>query len=94
MVLPNRIALYLTAAAGLLGALAPVVADLDIESVAGIAAGLAAIAAVVYKWLDGWQKYEERTALEPLIEDQLGAGIVAPGGPPPVEGGPRAAPPA
>ena len=69
--MPNRIAVYLTVAAGLLGALAPVVADLDIESVAGIAAGLAAIAAVVYKWLEGWQKYEERTALEPLVQEQL-----------------------
>ena len=27
---------------------------------AGIAAGLAAASAVVYKWLDGWQKYEAR----------------------------------
>ena len=58
--LPNRIAVYLTSAAALAAALAPVVADLDIESVAGIAAGLAAISAVVYKWLDGWQKYEAR----------------------------------
>ena len=56
--LPNRLALYLTAAAALLGALAPIVADLDIESVAGIAAGLAAVSAVVYKWLDGWSKWE------------------------------------
>ena len=58
MPLPNRLALYLTAGAALLGALAPIVADLDIESVAGIAAGLAAVAAVVYKWLDGWSKWE------------------------------------
>jgi hypothetical protein len=93
MVLPNRIALYLTAAAGLLGALAPIVADLDWTSTVGIAAGLAAITGVVYKWLDGWQKYEERTALEPLVEEQLGANIVPPGGPPPVEGGPRSVPP-
>ena len=88
--MPNRIAVYLTVAAGLLGALAPVIADLDIESVAGIAAGLAAIAAVVYKWLEGWQKYEERTALEPLVEQQLGAGVVDPSAPPPA---PRQVPP-
>ncbi|HEY5708595.1 MAG TPA: hypothetical protein VIS51_04305 [Solirubrobacterales bacterium] len=66
---PNRIALYLTVAAGVLGALAPVVANLDISSVAGIAAGLAAISAVVYKWLDGWQKYEGQE----VLLDQLDA---------------------
>ena len=79
--LPNRIALYLTAAAALLGALVPIVADLDIESVAGIAAGLAAISAVVYKWLDGWSKYErgEGVGLLPGEPDdrfdEAGAGI-------------------
>jgi hypothetical protein len=55
---PNRIAVILTALAALCAGLAPVVADLDWESTAGIIAGISSITAVVYKWLDGWQKYE------------------------------------
>lgn len=39
-------------------ALAPVVADLDLTSTAGVIAGIAAIAAVALKWLQGWQQYE------------------------------------
>lgn len=66
--LPNRIALYLTTIAGLLTALAPVVADLDTTSTAGLIGGFAGIALVVQKWLDGWQKYEDRTALDNLEE--------------------------
>lgn len=56
---PNRVAVYLTALAALAGGLAPVVADLDIQSTAGIVAAIAAITAVVNKWLSGWQKYEQ-----------------------------------
>jgi hypothetical protein len=56
--LPNRLAVYLTATAALAGGLAPVIGDLDWESTAGIAAGLATILGVAYKWLDGWSKYE------------------------------------
>jgi hypothetical protein len=56
--LPNRLALYLFAAASLCGALAPVVADFDFESTAGIAAALASFAAILFKWLDNWGKYE------------------------------------
>ena len=56
--LPNRVALYLTAAAGLLGGLAPVIANLDFASTAGIAAGLGAVSLVVFKWMDGWSKWE------------------------------------
>ena len=68
---PNRIALYLTVAAGLLGAIAPVVADMDITSVAGIAAGLGAIAVVVYKWLDGWQRFEAHQFFEQETTPEL-----------------------
>ena len=82
--MPNRIAVYLTAAAALLGGLAPVVADLDIDSTVGIAAGLAALTGIVWKWLEGWQKYEERTALEPFVEQQLGTTIAEEAAGPPV----------
>ena len=74
MPLPNRLALYITGAASLLAALAPVVADLDWTSTAGIAAGLASFAAVMYKWLDNWGKWErdeeERNAreLSPMVD--------------------------
>lgn len=71
--LPNRIALYLTSIAALLVALAPVVADLDWTSTAGLIGGLGAIALVVNKWLEGWQKYEERQDLEPLVQEQIEA---------------------
>lgn len=57
---PNRIAVYLTALAALAAALAPVLADLDTASTAGIIAGLAALAGVVVTWLRGWQRYEDR----------------------------------
>ena len=45
-------------------------ADLDFESVAGIAAGLAAFSAVIFKWLDGWQKYESRVDESILPADE------------------------
>jgi hypothetical protein len=93
MPLPNRTAVYLVAGLALLGALAPVIADMDFESVAGIAAGLAAISAVAYKWLDGWSKYErgegqallpgeladefDETAAEPIPESAVAAARVS-----------------
>jgi hypothetical protein len=63
---PNRIAVILTALAALCAGLAPVVADLDWESTAGIIAGISSITAVVYKWLDGWQKYEHDVRVDVL----------------------------
>lgn len=57
---PNRIAVYLTAIAALAGGAAPIVADLDLSSTAGVVAGLAALTAVVDRWLKGWQSHEER----------------------------------
>lgn len=72
--LPNRIVAIITAVLGLAAALAPVVADLDWESTAGIIAGIGVVAGVALKWLDGWQKYEERTDLEGLVKDQISAG--------------------
>lgn len=60
--LPNRVAIYLTAALSLAIGVLPLVADLDWTSTAGLVAGLVPILAVVYKWLDGWQAYEARSA--------------------------------
>lgn len=59
---PNRIAVYVTAVAALLGALAPAVANLDLTSTVGVIGGLATLLAVVRKWLDGWQAHEHRQA--------------------------------
>jgi hypothetical protein len=58
--LPNRIAVALTAVAALFGGLAPVVANLDLSSTAGVVAGLLSLTTVVNKWLEGWQKHEAR----------------------------------
>lgn len=58
MLAPNRIAVYLTALAALGAALAPVVADMDWTSTAGVIAGVLGLVTVVTKWLDGWQAYE------------------------------------
>lgn len=59
---PNRVAVYLTAVAGLCTALAPAVANLDVTSTVGAVGGLAAVAAVVDRWLKGWQADEARKA--------------------------------
>lgn len=74
--LPNRVATYAAALAALCAAVVPVLADLDWTSTVGVIGGVGILAAVVYKWLDGWQKYEERTALEPLLEQQAGANVI------------------
>ena len=58
--LPNRFALYLGAAATFIGGLAPVVADLDWQSTAGVIVGLGAIATYVNVFVLGWQKHEDR----------------------------------
>lgn len=59
---PNRIAVYLTALSGLSAAVAVPVANLDTSSTVGVLGGLVAILGVAVKWLDGWQKYEDRRA--------------------------------
>lgn len=58
---PNRVAVFLTAGAGLLSALAPVVADLNLTDTTQILGSLAAVVVVVHKWLSGWQQYEHRS---------------------------------
>lgn len=55
----GRIAAILGGVAGIAAALAPVVANLDVTSTVGVVGGIGAVAAVVIKWLDGWQKYEQ-----------------------------------
>ena len=69
MPLPNRLATYAAALAALCAAIVPVLADLDWTSTVGIIGGVGALSAVVWKWLDGWQKYEERVALEPILPE-------------------------
>ena len=70
--LPNRLALYLTAAAALLAALVPVVADLDWESTAGVIAGITALTGVVSVWLRGWSQWERSVVPPggPLVEPE------------------------
>lgn len=64
--LPNRIALYLTAIGDLAAAVAPFVVDFGgSEKVVAYTGTIIALNAVVIQWLQGWQKYEERVALEP-----------------------------
>ena len=60
--LPNRLALYLGAAAALLAGLAPLVLDTDWESTAGILAFIGALTALVDRFLRGWQIYENNPA--------------------------------
>lgn len=59
---PNRIAVVVAAAITLALAALPVVADMDWTSTAGIVAGIVAVLGIVQKWLDGWQKHEDRIA--------------------------------
>jgi len=54
----GRIVTILGAAAGLATALAPALANLDFASTGGLVGGMLAIAAIVSKWLSGWQSYE------------------------------------
>lgn len=58
--LPNRAALILGSVAALLGGAAPLVADMDWESTAGVIAGVIALATYVNNFVTGWQKHEER----------------------------------
>lgn len=55
----GRVATYIGGVAALLAALTPAIANLDVTSTVGVIGGAGALAAVVVKWLDGWQKYEQ-----------------------------------
>lgn len=73
---PNRLAVYLTAAAGLLEGLALVVAQADVTTTVGAVGAFLGVVKVVDKWLDGWQAYEAAypgearvMAVKPLARD-------------------------
>src|SRR5262245_31427595 len=55
----GKIVTVLGAVATLAAALAPALANLDFASTGGLVGGVLALAVVVSKWLDGWQKYEQ-----------------------------------
>lgn len=74
---PNRIALYITAAASLLGGLAPIVGDLDTTSTAGVLVSVAALVALARKFLDGWQAMEKAEYQARLIDMERVAHIEA-----------------
>ncbi|MGZ6587116.1 MAG: hypothetical protein ACXVHX_22735 [Solirubrobacteraceae bacterium] len=59
---PNRVVALLTALLGLGAAVAVPLAHLDWSSTASVIAGLGTVASVAVKYLDGWQKHEERNA--------------------------------
>lgn len=65
--LSNRAAIYIAALVALAGGLAPIVGDLDWTSTVGVLTAVATIGAVVVKWLDGWQAYEARADVDPLV---------------------------
>jgi hypothetical protein len=60
MFAPNRIAVYLLIITGVAGAVVPVLENFDTQSIIGWVAGIGAIAGAILKWLDGWQKFEDR----------------------------------
>jgi drug/metabolite transporter (DMT)-like permease len=70
---PNRVAAGLAAVGAVAAGLAPVVANMDWSSTAGVAAGILGAVAVVNKWLDGWQKHEARQA--PVISTSGSPGV-------------------
>jgi hypothetical protein len=72
---PNRIVAAGTVALGILGAVLVPLANMDLTSAAGVIAGLGAATLAALKWLDGWQKHEERTAFaEQFVVDDRVAG--------------------
>lgn len=74
---PNRVAVWLTAAAALCAGLAPVVADLDVSSTVGVVAAIASVTAVVDRWLKGWQSYEAR---QPVASQSTSTNSTSTGG--------------
>jgi uncharacterized membrane protein YadS len=87
MVNLNRVVAFATALLALILGLLPLIANLDWTSTTGIAASLAVVLGIVYKWLDGWQKHEEQNALlaPPVVELDVGDAGQDPL-PPPVTG--------
>lgn len=63
----NRIVAIATAVLSLAIAVLPVLGNFDWQSTAGALAGIAAVATVALKWLDGWQKHEAELASDRRI---------------------------
>lgn len=83
--LPNRVATYFGILTGIVGAVIPVVVDMDTTSIAGWIAGIGTILGAVSVWLVGWQKHEARTATAPaddpvfpVVEDEAQSAAVVP----------------
>ena len=57
---PNRVVAVIAALLSLALAVLPVLGDFDWTSTAGVLAGIAAVVAVVDRWLRGWQAHENR----------------------------------
>jgi hypothetical protein len=68
---PDKVAVFLVSLAGLLTALAPAVADLDLNSTIGVVGGFLGIVGIVRKWLEGWQMFEERTQMGVPEEEKV-----------------------
>jgi hypothetical protein len=63
----NRVVALLGALTLLAAALAPLAANMDWQSTAGILAGIPALAAVIYKFLEGWQRWESPDSFAPSV---------------------------
>lgn len=74
----NRVAAIFAVVAGVLGAVAPVIADIDTSSAAGLIAGLLVIVATVDRFLKGSQAFElQQTVANAAHRDELdGAAFV------------------
>lgn len=66
---PNRVALYIGAVAAFAAGLAPIVANLDWQSTAGVIAGLTALATYVNTFVIGQQKHERNKAEFPDLPE-------------------------
>jgi hypothetical protein len=58
--LPNRVAAVAAAVISLALGVLPVIGNFDWTSTAGAIAGIVAVLTVTQKWLDGYQKHEQR----------------------------------
>jgi hypothetical protein len=74
---PGRIATLLAIIAGVAGAAAPAIANMDWSSTAGVIAGTLAVVGAIVAWLKGWREHEARLEDSPSmvadLDDQAGA---------------------
>lgn len=64
---PNRVVGYLTAGAGAATAAVAVLQETDPSTTVGLVGGYLGAVIAAMKWLDGWQKHEEREAGDGVI---------------------------